>query len=401
MKYIVILADGMSDRPLGELNGKTPLNVADKPNMDLIAERGTSGLLNTMYPDLPLDSGVANLAILGYDPRKYYPGRGPLEAARLNLKLGEKDIAMRCNLVTEKDEKLDDFSAGHIGNDEAAKLITFVNEKLGTGGVEFYPGVSYRNIIVLRDNYSERLECKPPHDIIGKEIFKNLIKPQSTEARRTAELLNELTLRSRELLGGHEINKRRAGQGKNPANMIWLWGPGRNPKIPSFESMFGIGGSVISAVDIIKGIAQIIGLNPIDVPGATGYIDTNYEGKVDAALKSLKDEDFVFIHLESTDEAGHEGSIEHKVQAIEDIDKRVVGRLMDNLEGDYSIGVLPDHATSISLRTHTDDPVPFSIYSTKKDGDSVQKYSENDAAKGSYGVRKGTEFMGLLLAKHP
>lgn len=369
--------------------------------MDLIAERGTSGLLNTMYPDLPLDSGVANLAILGYDPRKYYPGRGPLEAARLNLKLGEKDIAMRCNLVTEKDEKLDDFSAGHIGNDEAAKLITFVNEKLGTGGVEFYPGVSYRNIIVLRDNYSERLECKPPHDIIGKEIFKNLIKPQSTEARRTAELLNELTLRSRELLGGHEINKRRAGQGKNPANMIWLWGPGRNPKIPSFESMFGIGGSVISAVDIIKGIAQIIGLNPIDVPGATGYIDTNYEGKVDAALKSLKDEDFVFIHLESTDEAGHEGSIEHKVQAIEDIDKRVVGRLMDNLEGDYSIGVLPDHATSISLRTHTDDPVPFSIYSTKKDGDSVQKYSENDAAKGSYGVRKGTEFMGLLLAKHP
>lgn len=397
MKYIVVVPDGMSDRPLKELKGKTPLEIANKPNMDFIANRGNNGLLKTVYRGLPLDSGVANLSILGYEPSKYYPGRGPLEAANMKLEFEENDIALRCNIITEDNGLLVDYSAGHITTAEAQELIRTVNNNLGTENIIFYPGVCYRHVLLLKGNNSEKIVCQMPHDITGQEIEKNLIKPKVPEARETAGLLNGLMLKSKEILERHPVNRKRIEEGKNPGNMIWPWGPGREPRIPPFRDMFGLTGSLISAVDLLKGLAVSIGLEVIDVPGATGYLDTNYEGKADAAMGSLKKRDFVYIHIESTDEAGHEGSIEHKVQAIEDIDKRVIGRVLDKLEGDYAIGLLPDHATPISVRTHTDDAVPFAIYSTKKAGDKIKRYSEKDAKKGAYGLRQGTEFMRLLL----
>lgn len=368
--------------------------------MDLIAEKGCLGVLKTMYTGLPLDSGVANLVVLGYDPHKYYSGRGPLEAANMKLDFGEHDVAFRCNTITEKDGIILDYSAGHITNDESKQMIEYLDEKLGGNRISFHPGVGYRHILLLKEDYSDEVICQPPHDIVGGEIRKNLVKPKSPDGKKTAETLNKLIQESKRMLEDHPVNKRRRTEGKNPANMIWPWGPGRKPSMPSFREKFGVTGSIISAVDIIKGIGVCIGLDVINVPGATGYLDTNYEGKADAAIESLNNKDFVFIHIESTDEAGHEGSIKNKIRAIEDIDKRVLGRILgkiDDVSQDYVISVLPDHATPISVRTHTDDPVPFAIYSSKKRGDSVKKYTEKDAKKGVYGVREGTEFMKLLM----
>lgn len=397
MKYIVIVCDGMSDRPLKELGNKTPLDVARKPNMDYIASHGNSGLLKTIYKDLPADSGVANLTVLGYDPHRYYPGRGPLEAMNMNIDLKESDVALRCNTITERDGILVDYSAGQISNEESREIMEYVNEELGNNFVRFYPGIAYRHVLVLKSKYSPHVECHPPHDIVGGRISENLVRPLNPKAEETASLLNRLVSDSKEILEDHPVNAKRVKKGKNPGNMIWPWGPGRRPKMPSFRRMFGAGGSIISAVDIIKGIGRVIGLEVINVPGATGYLDTNYEGKADAALKSIKEKDFVYIHIESTDEAGHEGNIKHKIKAIEDIDKRVIGRIMDKVEGDYTIGVLPDHATPISVRTHTDDPVPFSVYSTKgKKKDFVRVYSERGAKKGHYGIKEGIEFMEIM-----
>ncbi|MBM3308987.1 MAG: cofactor-independent phosphoglycerate mutase [Candidatus Altiarchaeales archaeon] len=400
MKYIVIVGDGMSDRPLKELNGKTPLEVACKPNMDYIAANGNSGLLRTIFKDLPADSGVANLSVLGYDPHKYYPGRGALEAMNMNIKLGVNDVALRCNTVTVKDGLLADYSAGHITSGESEKLIEYANKKLGNKFVSFHPGVAYRHVLVLKSKYSQDVECQPPHNIVGQKVDKNLVKPLSRKAKETAVLLNDIMLKSREILEEHAVNAKRVKAGKNPANMLWPWGPGKKPQMPSFKKMFGVEGSIISAVDIIKGIGRVMGLEVINVPGATGYLDTNYEGKADAALKSLEKKDFVFIHIESTDESGHEGNIEHKIRAIEDIDTRVIGRILSNISGDYTIGILPDHATPISVRMHTDDSVPFAIYSTReKKKDSVKVYSEKEAKKGCYGLKDGAEFMKILTKR--
>ncbi|MFH1125539.1 MAG: cofactor-independent phosphoglycerate mutase [Candidatus Altiarchaeota archaeon] len=400
MKYIVVLCDGMSDRPLSELKGKTPLEVANKPNMDHIASHGNSGILQTIYKDLPKDSGVANLTLLGYDPHKYYPGRGPLEAMNMNVNLGVNDVALRCNTITERDGILVDYSAGKITNEESREIIEYVNNELGDKYVSFHPGVAYRHVMVLRSKYSPDVDCKPAHDITGRSIEENLVRPLNSKASETAELLNRVIFKSKEILEDHPINVKRAKQGKSKANMLWPWGPGRKPEMPSFRSMFGVTGSIISAVDIIKGIGRIIGLEVVNVPGATGYLDTNYEGKAEAALKSLKERDFVYIHLESTDESGHEGNIEHKVKAIEDIDKRVIGRILDNIEGDYTIGISPDHATPVSVRTHTDDPVPFTVYSTKGEKkDKVKTYCEKEAKRGYYGLRDGMEFMRIVTNK--
>lgn len=397
MKYIVVLCDGMSDRPLRGLGGRTPLEVAEKPGMDYIASHGNSGMLKTIYSDLPRDSGVANLAVLGYDPHEYYPGRGPLEAMNMDVRLRESDVAFRCNTVTERDGVLVDYSAGHITSIESRKLMKCLNGELGNKKVEFHPGVAYRNLLILRSDYSPDVECKQPHDIIGCKIADNMVRAVKPGAEKTAALLNELMVKSKSVLENHPVNVKRAKEGKNTGNMIWPWGPGRKPKIPSFKKLFGLTGSIISAVDIIKGIGRVAGLEVIEVKGATGYLDTNYEGKAKAALKSLKERDFVYVHLESTDEAGHEGSVEHKVKAIEDIDKRVIGRILDGIKGDYAIGVLPDHSTPISVRTHTDEPVPFTVYSTRKPKrDSVRKYSERDARRGYYGLRDGVEFMHIM-----
>jgi 2,3-bisphosphoglycerate-independent phosphoglycerate mutase len=397
MKYVVVLCDGMSDRPLDELKGKTPLEVADKPNMDYVASHGNNGMLKTLYTDLPADSGVANLTVMGYDPHKYYPGRGPLEAMNMDLHLSERDVALRCNTVSERNGVLVDYSAGYITSSESKVLMRLLDRKLGGDKIEFHSGVAYRNLLILRSDYSPCVECQPAHDIVGKKISENMVKPMKPEAKETAELLNRLILDSKKILEGHAVNENRAKEGRNTCNMIWPWGPGRKPKMPSFRSMFGLEGAIISAVDIIKGIGRVAGLDVIDVKGATGYLDTNYEGKADAALKSLEKRDFVYVHLESTDEAGHEGSVEHKIRAIEDIDKRVLGRILDGLDGEYTVGVLPDHATPVSTRTHTDEPVPFAVYSTgKPKRDSVVKYSERDAKKGHYGLREGVEFMRLM-----
>jgi 2,3-bisphosphoglycerate-independent phosphoglycerate mutase len=399
VKYIVVCGDGMSDRPLPELRGRTPLEVADTPNMDYVASNGDCGLLKTMFAGLPKDSGVANLALLGYDPRKYYPGRGPLEAANMRIPLDASDVVLRCNTITEEKGVLLDYSGGQITSKESHELIKHVSSVLKEKGITLHAGVAYRHVAVLRDHYSDKLSCSPPHDITGGRITENLIKPTATEARETADKLNKLMLESRDLLRDHPVNVKRVSEGKRPANMLWFWGPGRKPSLPSFEKKYGLSGSIISAVDIIKGIGVSVGLDVIDVPGATGYLDTNYEGKADAALKSLSRLDFVYIHVESPDESGHEKSIEHKIQAIQNLDEKVVGRLLKKLSGDYVIGVLPDHATPISVGTHTDDPVPFAVYSTaRKNKKKVGGFSEKNAKEGAYGLREAEDFMRLLIA---
>jgi 2,3-bisphosphoglycerate-independent phosphoglycerate mutase len=402
MKYIVVLGDGMADRSLKALNGKTPLEVAKKPNMDFISRNGRSGLLETLSEDMPLGSDIANLRILGYDPKKYYTGgRGSLEAASRGVKLGKDDIAFRCNLITEENGILKDYSGGHISTSEAGELVKFVGDKFGSRGIEFHPGVSYRHILVLRSvRYSTAIQCTPPHDMVGGKIEGNLAKPIDESGKETADLLNKFTLESKNLLETHPVNLRRREDGKPMANMLWFWGAGRRLELPKFRERFGINGALISAVDLLRGIAVYLGLDVIDVPGATGYLDTDYEGKADKAIESLKKSDLVYIHVESPDEAGHEGSIEKKIKAIEDLDKRLIGRILPAFGGkEFTIAVLPDHATPVEVRTHTLDPVPFAIFSMDGKADSVEFYSEKAAREGSYGVRKGTEFMNLLLGR--
>ncbi|MBN2013595.1 MAG: cofactor-independent phosphoglycerate mutase [Candidatus Altiarchaeota archaeon] len=400
MKYIVVVGDGMADRPIEELGGKTPLMVARKPNMDHIAEMGCSGLLRTLFKGMPLSSDVANLSILGYDPRKYHTGgRGPLEAASQGIRLGVQDIAFRCNLVTVEDGILRDYSGGHITTGEARELMGAVGEEFGSPEIEFYSGVSYRNILVLRSSrYSEDISCKPPHDVIDREVEKNLVRPLNDSAHETAEMLNNIIIKSKRVLEEHPINLMRKKEGKPMANMLWLWGAGRRLNLPKFNERFGKQGAMISAVDLLKGLGVYIGLEVINVPGATGYLDTNYEGKADAALSALKKKDLVYIHVEAPDEASHEGSLEKKIKAIEDLDSRLIGRLLNSLKDkEFKIAVLADHATPIKERTHISDPVPFTIYSTDSSGDEVNSYDERSAAKGLFGLKEGEEFMKLLL----
>jgi 2,3-bisphosphoglycerate-independent phosphoglycerate mutase len=399
MKYIVVLGDGMADRPIQELGGRTPLQAAKKPNMDYIAAKGRCGLLRTLSDGFPLGSDVANLSILGYDPREYYSGgRGPLEAASQGIKLGKCDIALRCNLVAEEGGVLTDHGGGHVESIEAAELMAAASKAFGKKGVEFYPGVGYRNLLVLRGKYSTDMSLTPPHDIVGQRIDAHLPNQTSDAGKETAALLSQIMLSSRSILGAHPVNEKRRTAGKPAANMLWFWGAGRRLELPKFKKKFGVSGALISAVDLLRGIAIYLGLEVIDVPGATGYYDTNYEGKADAAVAALSKHDFVYVHVEATDEAGHEGSVQRKVAAIEALDKRLIGRILNSLEGTkFSIAVLPDHATPVSVRTHTTDPVPFAIYSPQKEGDSVCVYDEASAARGSYGLRDGKEFMELLF----
>jgi len=306
-------------------------------------------------------------------------------------------VALRCNIITEEGGRIKDFTSGHISSEEGSIIMDSVRERFGSEGVEFYPGVSYRNLVVLRDEFSSELDCKPPHDIVGGSVRENLIRPLSRGAKETAELLNRIMLESVGFMGDLKVNKERVRDGKSPGNMLWFWGAGRKPHLASFREKYGLSGSLISAVDLLKGIGRVIGLDVVDVPGATGYLDTNYEGKADAALESLKRLDFSYIHVESTDESGHEGNIEHKIKAIEDLDRRVVGRLLDKLEGDYVIGLLPDHATPIDVRTHVDDPVPFAIYDKRKKPDGTKAYSEKEAAKGFYGLIEEHNFIRTMV----
>jgi 2,3-bisphosphoglycerate-independent phosphoglycerate mutase len=401
MKYLVIVPDGAADRPVDALAGRTPLEAADTPNMDLLARRGICGMARTFYEGFPFDSSIANMGILGYDPRKYFTGRSPLEAANLGVGLECGDVSLRCNLVTVEDGIIRDFTADHISNPEAAELIRAVDERLGGGGIEFHPGMSYRNLLVLRSGLKPSLDftATQPHDIVGGSVEEHRIKAKSKAAAATVALLDRLGDDALPILADHPVNRRRAAEGKNPGNSLWFWGAGRKPNIPSFKSVYGLEGSLVSAVDLLKGLGRTIGLNVLPVEGATGYLDTNYVGKADAALGSLRKGDFTYIHLESTDEAGHEGSIEHKVRAIEDIDRKVVGRVLDRIEGDYAILLMPDHATPVSVRTHTTEPIPYALYDTRRKGDGVERFSEREiAANGSRRITDAYRLMKRLTA---
>lgn len=400
MKYIILLGDGMSDQPETEYGGKTPLMAARKPNMDLLAKMGRSGVLKTIPDSLHPGSEVANLAVLGYDVEAVYEGRGVIEAASIGVSLQEGDLALRCNLVTLTGDIILNHSAGHISTDEADELIRYLNQHLGNDKIQFYTGVSYRHLLVIKGG-NKQLCCTPPHDFPGKE-YKPLL-PQSTDAsaQSTALLLNELISRSQGLLQNHPVNIARKMAGKEPANSVWPWSPGYKPAMKSLKELFGIRhGAVISAVDLIQGIGVYAGLDVIKVEGATGLYDTNYEGKAEAAILALQDHDFVYLHVEASDEAGHEGDYDLKLRTIEYLDQRILKRLMEacsQMVEPVTIAMLPDHPTPWKLRTHTRDAVPFIIYTPGTEPDAVDRYDEEAAKLGSYGILSGKEFMETLL----
>ncbi len=366
MKYIVIVGDGMADKPLKELGGRTALQKALTPNMDKLAAGGIAGRVRTVPVDMHPGSDVANLSILGYDPHRYYSGRAPLEAASIGVKLGKNDIAFRCNLVTLKYNRsrtrmiMEDYSSGHISTEEASVLIRDLDSELGTKLIKFYPGISYRHLMVWSGGSAD-LECVPPHDITGKDIAEYLPVGSGDE------LLRKIMVDAADILTDHPINRKRIKEGKNPANSVWLWGQGKKPALPRFRKKYSLQGALISAVDLTKGLGIYAGFELLEVPGVTGYLDTNYKGKADAALKALRDVDFVYIHVEAPDEAGHSGKIADKIRAIEDFDRLVVGTVLRGARalGDYRILLLPDHPTPVELRTHTGDPVPFVLFDSR------------------------------------
>jgi 2,3-bisphosphoglycerate-independent phosphoglycerate mutase len=400
IKYVLVVGDGMADYPVPELDNKTPLQAAHKPNMDSIAAKGRNGLLRTVPDGLSPGSDVAILSVLGFDPKLFYTGRGAFEAAARGIQLKENDVAFRCNLITEKDGILADYSAGHITSKESSQLIETVKKACEKPGeIEFYAGLDYRHFLILRNApLSLQIECTPPHDAIGAAITTVLPKAKSPEAETTAALLKDAIRKSKKILEAHPVNVARQKNGKNVGNMIWPWGGGEKPSVPSFKEKYGLKAAVISAVDLVKGIGIYAGMKVIDVPGATGREDTNYEGKADAALKALEDNDLVFVHIEAPDEAGHVKDYKLKVKTIEDLDKRVLGRIFEGLNEPYAIAVLPDHPTPIKIGTHTKDPVPFAIQSPRLEADSVQKFDEVSAKNGGFGVVEQDGVVSLLLS---
>ncbi len=395
MKYVVVIGDGMADYPLIELDKKTPLQSAETPNMDKIASLGVSGLLKTVPDNMTPGSDVANLSILGYNPEDYYTGRGPIEAASIGAKMNDGDVAFRCNLITEESGLIKDFNAGHISTMEASEIIETLNTKFHVYG-RFYLGTSYRHLFVTNINNAADLKSTPPHDIVDQPINVNLLKPETDE---NAMVLNKIMDESKLILKHHSVNEKRVNEGKNPANMIWLWGQGIKPSLPDFKSRYGLKAATITGVDLIKGLGVYMGLTNIHVPGATGYYDTDYCGKAKNAIKSLEDHDLIFVHIEAPDEAGHAGDLDEKLKAIEMIDERIIGKIMDEIPSfnDYSLAILPDHPTPISIKTHTSDPVPYSICSTNGKPDSVMKYDEISAKKGIMGTSMGYKFVENLL----
>lgn len=395
MKYVIVVGDGMADYPIKELRGKTPLQAADKPNMDWIASHGKNGLLRTIPKKTEPGSDIAIMSILGYDPKKYHSGRGPLEAAGIDVKLEKDDLAFRCNLITEESGVIADYSAGHITTEEAQELMGAVKKNYWRLG-DFYVGISYRHLFVMRDapRGAGKLKTIPPHDIVGETVSDHLIKPKNNE---TAKILNEMTLKSKQILTSHPTNAARVKAGRKPANMIWLWGQGKRPRIKTLTEKYGLKGAIVSAVNVIKGIGVYAGMSKIEVPGATGYFDTNYENKAKYALKALKTHDLVLVHVEAPDEAGHMGDLGRKIEAIENIDSRLLGKIMDGLKGEYVISIMPDHPTPIKVRSHTPEPVPVAIYSTRNERDAVKSFDEASAKRGALGLIEGHELMDELV----
>ena len=387
MKYLLILADGAADEPLAELGGKTPLEVAKKPNMDKIAKNGRCGMLKTVEECMTPGSDVANMSILGYDPEKYYTGRGALEALSMGVPFGEDDMAYRCNLVTIENGKMKDFAAGHITSEEGAELFKSLQEKVT--GVTFYPGVSYRNVMMFPGG--KGAETYPPHDIVD-EVVDNYM-PNGPDA----ETLMKLMVRAADVFENHPVNIARKAAGKNPATTIWPWSAGKKPAMPKFCDMFGKQGAMISAVDLLFGIAACCGMEIVKVEGATGYLDTNYMGKAKAAVEALQGgADFVYMHVEATDEAGHLGSIEEKIKAIERLDE-AVGYILENFDG--CVMLMPDHPTPIAKKTHTHDAVPFVVMG-KDEADAVSVYAEKDVREnGAYGLIKATDLLPMVFGE--
>lgn len=379
MKYIILLGDGMSDEPLPELHGKTPLEVAATPHMDRLSQFGQVGLAATVPDGFPPGSDVANLSVFGYNPQHCYTGRSPLEAASMGVDLAPEDVAFRLNFVWLEAHYgklyMGDFSAGHISTEEAAQLIDALQQELGGDEFNFYSGVSYRHLMVWK-NGKDRLSFTPPHDISSQSIEGYL--PQGDGAAKLHELMNS----SQMLLADHPVNNRRVAMGEVPANSIWLWGHGRKPTMETYQQRYGLTGAVISAVDLIRGIGVNAGLDIIKVPGATGYIDTNYQGKAEYAIEALKTRDFVYLHVEAPDEAAHGGLLKEKIEAIENFDRLVVGTICERIDelGDCRILITPDHPTPVAKRTHTRDPVPFILYDSRTQFPStVECYSEAQA----------------------
>ncbi len=400
MKYLIILGDGMADEPISSLDGKTPLQYAQTPSIDRLAQMGRCGMLDTIPDGFAPGSEIANLSVLGYNLPDVFEGRGSLEAASMGIDILPGEMAMRCNLICIEKGKIKNHSAGHISSEEANVLMRFLQEQLGDEEVSFYPGVSYRHLLKFKGG-DKRLTCTPPHDVPGTAFTEVMVQSQVQEAVSTAEKLNQLILRSQELLENHPVNLKRAAEGKDKANSIWPWSPGYRPAMKTLGEQYGIGsGSVISAVDLIRGIGVYAGLEVIMVEGATGLYDTNYEGKVQAALQALKKQDFVFLHIEASDEAGHEGDALLKVKTIEYLDRRVVKTVLETIahwHEDITIALLPDHPTPCALRTHTRDAVPFVIYRTGGEPDAVQVYDEFACREGNFGLLKGPQFMEQLI----
>jgi 2,3-bisphosphoglycerate-independent phosphoglycerate mutase len=381
MKYLVILGDGMADEPV--LNGKTPLEVANTPWMDRIAAEGAMGMVRTIPEGCEAGSDIANLGLLGYDPRSYYTGRGPLEAASRGIRLARSDIAYRCNLVTVEEGVMADFSAGHITSTEGEQLLTSLAGSIPA--VSFYPGISYRNILVVHGGGGAK--TVPPHDIVGEVIDPYL------PSGKDAGILRSCMEKSTEQFAHHPVNRARVADGKPPATQVWPWSGGTYPSLPSFRERFGMNGGVISAVDLLQGIARCAGMEVIIVPGATGYLDTDYQAKARFALAALETLDFLYVHVEAPDEAGHLGNADEKVAAIERVDE-MIGTILKQFSG--VVAVLPDHPTPLLLKTHTADPVPFAILGKGKD--TTRYFSEDEGRRGMFGTISATEFLPLLFS---
>ena len=401
MKHIIILGDGMADWPVEALGGKTLLQAANTPYMDKLAAMGRTGRLVTVADGFHPGSEVANMSVLGYNLPKVYEGRGPLEAASIGIELAPGELALRCNIICIEEDKIKNHSSGHISTEEADVLMKYLHEHLGNEQIHFYTGVQYRHLLVIKGG-DKRLHCTPPHDVPGEEFRPLMVKAEVPEAEETAHLINDLILRSQELLKNHPLNLKRIAEGKDPANSIWPWGGGYRPQMEALGDKFPQvhSGSVISAVDLIRGIGHYAGLKVLDVEGATGLYDTNYENKVKALLEALKKDDFVYLHIEASDEAGHEGNIPLKIKTIENLDSRVVAPIYEAVkewDEPVAIALLPDHPTPCEHRTHTAEPVPFLIWHRDIQADSVQKFDEESTLAGSYGLLKEDEFINTFM----
>lgn len=407
MKHIIILGDGMADHAVDRLGGKTLLQYAEKPTMDFLAHNGRTGRLITVPKDFPPGSEVANTAILGYDLNKVYEGRGPLEAASIGYEMQPDDFAIRCNLITLEDGKIITHNGGNLQTEDAHMLIDYLNEHLGNDRVKFICGIQYRHLLVIKGG-NKHIICNPPHDHPNEPWLPLLVKAEEgyeQEAEETVEIINHLILKSQELLPKHPYNQEKASHGERQANSIWPWSGGYRPSMQTLMEQYPQikTGSVISAVDLIQGIGKYAGLQIIKVPGATGLANTNYEGKAQAAIEALKKDDFVFVHVEATDEAGHDGDLDLKLKAIHFLDQRLIKPIFEateQMQDPVCIAVLPDHPTPVELRIHVNEPVPFLIYYKGITPDDVKQYDEVSCVEGSYGLLYLKEFMKEFMMIH-